>query len=373
MAALLAILAVGAVALAARGGAQPPVAAAPAPSPPAAAEHSTASTTAPPAPPVPARAATPAAAASAPADPAPVPAAERAKPSEPAAAPTEPSSEEPLEGGNPLPVDSPLDLPPVLQLGVPADATAPAGPLAARVLRSPRLGLGPGARRSVRTGRASAASLRLLLELGRAASPLIVLRARGGTVRVQATSLAATRKLVGLVASGHPDVALRLRPVPRDYADEAQSLADARTSEVGAKAAAIALSQVGVPYSWGGGTARGPSTGTCAGYHGSIRPCPATRTVGFDCSGLTLFAYAQVGVALDHYAAFQYLVGRRIASTGLLAGDLVFFNPKADGPGHVGMYVGNGRFVHAPRTGDVVRVSELSAYAGRYMGAVRPY
>ena len=55
-----------------------------------------------------------------------------------------------------------------------------------------------------------------------------------------------------------------------------------------------------------------------------------------------LFAYAQVGITLDHYAAFQYLEGRRIASKELAPGDMVFFHPKADGPGHVGMYIGAG-------------------------------
>jgi cell wall-associated NlpC family hydrolase len=86
-----------------------------------------------------------------------------------------------------------------------------------------------------------------------------------------------------------------------------------------------------------------------------------------------LFAYAQVGIKLDHYAAFQWLEGRRIDSTQLVPGDMVFFHPKADGPGHVGMYVGDGKFVHAPHTGDVVKVSELADYASGYMGAVRPY
>ena len=86
-----------------------------------------------------------------------------------------------------------------------------------------------------------------------------------------------------------------------------------------------------------------------------------------------LYAYAQVGISLDHYAAFQFLEGRRIADTNLMPGDLVFFHPKRDGPGHVGMYVGTGRFVHAPRTGDVVKVSPLADYAASYMGAVRPY
>ncbi len=86
-----------------------------------------------------------------------------------------------------------------------------------------------------------------------------------------------------------------------------------------------------------------------------------------------LYAYAQVGITLDHYAAFQFLEGRRIAVPDLLPGDLLFFHPKADGPGHVGMYIGGGKFVEAPRTGDVVKISDLASRAGSYMGASRPY
>ena len=192
----------------------------------------------------------------------------------------------------------------------------------------------------------TADGLSLLLRLGRIESPLLVHRARGSNLRVQTTSLASTRRLVQAVNDAG-SATLALRPVRRDFADLEQDAAEARVSDIGPKVTALALAQVGIPYSWGGGNARGASRGTCAGYRGSIRPCPATRTVGFDCSGLMLYAYAQVGISLDHYAAFQFLEGRRIADTNLMPGDLVFFHPKRDGPGHVGMYVGTGRFVHA--------------------------
>mgnify|MGYP000943717540 CR=1 FL=1 len=92
-----------------------------------------------------------------------------------------------------------------------------------------------------------------------------------------------------------------------------------------------------------------------------------------DFAPIIAFLRHQVGITLDHYAAYQFLEGRRIAPRDLLPGDLVFFHPKADGPGHVGIYLGDGRFVHAPHTGDVVRVSDLADYAGSYLGAVRPY
>ena len=108
----------------------------------------------------------------------------------------------------------------------------------------------------------------------------------------------------------------------------------------------IALRYLGVPYVWGGAS---PS--------------------GFDCSGLTMYAYAKVGVYLPHNAAMQYGMGTPVSRSQLAPGDLVFFN----GLSHVGMYIGGGRFVHAPHTGDVVKISSLSEYwyAATYVGARR--
>ena len=275
-----------------------------------------------------------------------------------------------VEGSNPLPEDSALALPPMIRLDAGAAAAGkPDAATVGAVLRAKRLALSPAALRSVRAGKVSAGALKLLLRLPRPGSQLLVFAAGGGRLRVQATSLAATRDLVTSVGDA---AKVELQPVRPDFADVAQSKSAARQANIGAKVVAIALTQVGVPYSWGGGSARGPTTGTCDGYHGSVRPCPATRTIGYDCSGLTLFAYAQVGITLDHYAAFQWLEGKRIDINALAPGDLVFFNPKRDGPGHVGLYVGNGSFIQAPHTGDVVKVSPLSAYARSYMGAVRP-
>jgi cell wall-associated NlpC family hydrolase len=108
----------------------------------------------------------------------------------------------------------------------------------------------------------------------------------------------------------------------------------------------IALSQVGTPYVWGG-----------------------AAPGGFDCSGLVMWAYAQVGVSLPHSTYAQYAMGVPVSRDQLEPGDLVFF----DGVGHVGIYIGGGEFVHAPHTGDVVRVSSLSEswYAAMYVGARR--
>ncbi len=87
---------------------------------------------------------------------------------------------------------------------------------------------------------------------------------------------------------------------------------------------------------------------------------------GFDCSGFTRFVYAHFGIALPHYSGAQFYRGRRVSRGGLRPGDLVFFN----GLGHVGLYIGGGRFIHAPHTGTVVQVASLSSHSG-YVGARR--
>jgi cell wall-associated NlpC family hydrolase len=108
---------------------------------------------------------------------------------------------------------------------------------------------------------------------------------------------------------------------------------------------AIAERYLGVPYSWGGAS---PS--------------------GFDCSGLVMYVFAQVGVSLPHSSYAQYGMGTPVSRDQLQPGDLVFF----DGLGHVGIYVGGGSFIHAPHTGDVVKISSISGwYASTYVGARR--
>ena len=107
----------------------------------------------------------------------------------------------------------------------------------------------------------------------------------------------------------------------------------------------IAEQYLGVPYRWGGAS---PS--------------------GFDCSGLVMYVFSQVGVSLPHSSYSQYGMGSPVSRDQLQPGDLVFF----DGLGHVGIYVGGGSFIHAPHTGDVVKISSISGwYASTYVGARR--
>jgi len=97
------------------------------------------------------------------------------------------------------------------------------------------------------------------------------------------------------------------------------------------------LEYLGIDYVWAGATPEG----------------------GFDCSGLVLYVYAKFGVHVPHFAAYQANYGRRVAYGELQPGDLVFFGSPIH---HVGIYAGRDLFIHAPHTGDVVKVSRLSTY-----------
>jgi cell wall-associated NlpC family hydrolase len=94
----------------------------------------------------------------------------------------------------------------------------------------------------------------------------------------------------------------------------------------------------------------------------------STPGSGFDCSGFVRFVYAHFGVTLPHSSYAQFGQGRRVARSSLRPGDLVFF----DGLGHVGLYVGKGRFIHAPHSGTRVRIETLHGwYGSRFVGARR--
>jgi cell wall-associated NlpC family hydrolase len=117
-------------------------------------------------------------------------------------------------------------------------------------------------------------------------------------------------------------------------------------SSAGGQAAQVALGEQGTPYVWGG-----------------------SAPGGFDCSGLVAWAFGQVGISLPHYTGSLWNAGAHVSQDQLEPGDLVFFH----GESHVGIYIGGGQFVHAPHTGDVVKVSSMSDswYSSGYDGAVR--
>ena len=120
------------------------------------------------------------------------------------------------------------------------------------------------------------------------------------------------------------------------------------------------MSQIGVPYSWGGGTAAGPGRGIDSG----------AGTTGFDCSGLVLYSFAGVGIKLPHYSGAQYNLGRKIPASQMRRGDVIFYGPG--GSQHVTIYLGQGQMLEAPDVGLKVRVapvrtSGMTPYVIRYI------
>jgi cell wall-associated NlpC family hydrolase len=148
--------------------------------------------------------------------------------------------------------------------------------------------------------------------------------------------------LFAVATLGMPAAATALdRPDPRPPSMEASE------PTLGERAAAYAVKVVGVPYRWAG----------------------TSPESGFDCSGLVYWAYGQVGVSVPHSSYALYSTGKRVSRSQLKPGDVLFF----DGLGHVGMYLGSGRMVHAPETGRNVEVVKLarSHYGSRIVGARR--
>ena len=120
------------------------------------------------------------------------------------------------------------------------------------------------------------------------------------------------------------------------------------------------MSQIGVPYSWGGGNAAGPSKGIDSG----------AGITGFDCSGLVLYSFAGVGIKLPHYSGSQYNLGRKIPTAQMRRGDVIFYGPG--GSQHVTIYLGNGQMLEAPDIGlkvrtAPVRTSGMTPFVIRYI------
>jgi cell wall-associated NlpC family hydrolase len=111
----------------------------------------------------------------------------------------------------------------------------------------------------------------------------------------------------------------------------------------------LAKKYLGTKYVWGG----------------------ANPKTGFDCSGFVQWVYGRKGVSLGRTTYQQYKEGTPIKQSQLQAGDVVFFEPGAQGPNHEGMYIGHGQFIQSPHTGDVVKISKLADYQNTYVGARR--
>jgi cell wall-associated NlpC family hydrolase len=132
-------------------------------------------------------------------------------------------------------------------------------------------------------------------------------------------------------------------------APAASSGATRPTAEMGGQAADVALNMIGRPYRYGGAS-------------------PA----GFDCSGLVLYSYKRAGLSLPHGTDKQRSLSRAIKVADLRRGDLLFFNQEGKKHGHMGIYVGHGRFVHAPSSGKSVRSDALdSPYWKKHLSEAR--
>jgi cell wall-associated NlpC family hydrolase len=157
--------------------------------------------------------------------------------------------------------------------------------------------------------------------------------------RAAAAAAAAARQRQAAAATVAP-ASTGNSPTP---APSATPSAPAAGSSANAAAAQYALQFLGVPYVWGGAS---PS--------------------GFDCSGLATYVFAKYGKSVPHYTGAIWNAFPHVPVSDLQVGDMVFFH----GLGHMGIYLGGDQFVHAPHTGDVVKVSQFSTYSG-YVGAVR--
>ena len=169
-------------------------------------------------------------------------------------------------------------------------------------------------------------------------------RARQVRLAAEARARLQAQQLAALQAQAEEDAAVASSVyVPEAVIPVAAPPDGSRASQV----IAISMQYLGIPYVWGGSS---PST-------------------GFDCSGLTTYVFAQIGISLPHHAASQYNYGVPVSREDLQPADLVFFN----GLGHMGMYIGGGQFIHAPHTGDVVKISSIydSWYASTWVGARR--
>jgi hypothetical protein len=272
------------------------------------------------------------------------------RPAEPQAIPSPRRAVEPFEIPAPRPAE---------QVLLPVGCAAPAGPERPAPYRwrpdvpSPRRFTAPFTKPF---GVRLAAALIGLAVLGSVPSAAgRVIEDRGApdhtrvTPRPAVPSPGTSRTLLGALDAARGSLVERAplaSPVPVEFTD---SLPDARA----AVALGVAMAQIGLPYQWGGD---GPTAGDA----------------GFDCSGLTAFAYAAAGIRLPRTAHTQFGAGPHVPTgSPLQPGDLLFYGTP-DAVHHVGMYLGDGRMVNAPTFGQPVRTAYYRWRGDDYLGATRP-
>ena len=129
----------------------------------------------------------------------------------------------------------------------------------------------------------------------------------------------------------------------------AYSPVDSVPANIGARATNYALTAVGTPYHYGG----------------------SSPSHGFDCSGLVQYSYARAGMRVPRTTSGLYRQSRTISLKELRRGDLLFFDQEGKKSSHVALYVGDNRFVHAPSSGKLVRVTSFSPYWRRHLADAR--
>ncbi len=200
--------------------------------------------------------------------------------------------------------------------------------------------------------------------------------ARAAAERAAAERVAAERAVAARAATERPSVARpapvapapgtpSARPAPQvvPVAPAPQEPAGPGSPSAAQTAIAAGMRYIGTPYAWGGGGRRGPGPGQE----------PDLGIIGFDCSGLTQYAYGQAGISISRNSRAQFAESPKVARGALQPGDLVFWATDPSVPGtihHVAIYLGDDRILEAPESGGYVRTTAMRW--GKYAGAVRP-
>ncbi|MFC5994473.1 NlpC/P60 family protein, partial [Pseudonocardia hispaniensis] len=147
-----------------------------------------------------------------------------------------------------------------------------------------------------------------------------------------------------------------------------RAAAPAPAPRAGTKAVQIvidrAMSQLGVTYAWGGGTTRGPSRGIRDGGYADLMG--DYNKIGFDCSGLMLYAFAGVGITLPRFSGNQHAFGRQVPLAQMQPGDMLSWARNGRNY-HIALYIGGGKMIEAPYSGGQVRITPV-----RYSGGLLP-
>ncbi len=191
--------------------------------------------------------------------------------------------------------------------------------------------------------------------------------AAAASAAVRAASDAAARERAEELGDGkRPHTQLDDDPPPHKSMPSTPSRPDGTPAELIEMVIDRAMAQLGVTYAWGGGDEDGPTKGIRDG--GVADRYGDYKKVGFDCSGLMVYAFAGVGISLPHYSGYQYQMGTKVPVAKRARGDMLFWG--RNGSEHVALYLGNGKMIEAPESGEVVRVTAVRT-SGIMPNAVR--